>query len=87
VHSYHPDFLKNGWEVIIAGDGLSLELLKKEFPNLTFLTLPGYDVRYYFKNMYFNILFQFPKILIAALKENFAVREIVQYTPNRPLDI
>jgi uncharacterized protein (TIGR00661 family) len=71
-------FLKNGWEVIIAGDGLSLELLKKEFPNLTFFTLPGYDVRYYFKNMYFNILFQFPKILIAALKENFAVREIVR---------
>ncbi len=71
-------FLQKGWEVIIAGDGSSLELLQKEFPDLTFYTLPGYNVRYRFKNMHLNILFQFPKIVIAALKENFAVREIIR---------
>ncbi|KAA3640716.1 MAG: glycosyltransferase [Bacteroidetes bacterium] len=72
------DYLQKGWEVNIAGDGDSLELLKKEFPTLTYFPLPGYDINYRFNNMYFNILFQMPKIVIAALKENFAVREIVR---------
>ncbi len=71
-------FNQKGWEVIIAGDGESIELLKKEFPSLTFLNLPGYHINYRFNNMYFNILFQIPKIVIAALKENFAIREIVR---------
>ena len=71
-------YLDKEWNVLIAGDGVSLELLKSEFPNQKYFTLPGYNIQYWFKNMYLNILFQWPKILIAALKENFAVREIIK---------
>ena len=49
------ELLKNKVDVIIAGNGRSLELLKKEFPNLKFLNLHAYDIRYFSKNMYFNI--------------------------------
>ena len=40
------EFLKQGAEVFIASDGRSLELLKKEFPKLTFFELKGYDIQY-----------------------------------------
>lgn len=70
--------LKNKADITIAGNGRSLELLKKEFPKLTFLNLPAYDIRYFSKNMYFNISFQWPKILIAAFKEHSKVKEFVK---------
>ena len=38
-------------QVIIASDGESLELLKKEFPQLTFESCPGYNIRYKYENI------------------------------------
>lgn len=35
-----------GYKVLIATDGLQEKLLKKEFPSLDFLKLPGYQIRY-----------------------------------------
>ena len=36
--------ITNGYEPVIASDGVALTLLKKEFPNLKHLELPAYNV-------------------------------------------
>jgi len=38
--------LQNGFVPILASDGSALELLKKEFPQLTALELPSYNIEY-----------------------------------------
>ena len=38
--------LDNGYEPIIATDGVSLELLKNEFPKLIYFQLPSYNIQY-----------------------------------------
>jgi hypothetical protein len=38
--------LELGWDVTIAGEGPSLSILIKEFPNLPTLTLEGYRINY-----------------------------------------
>ena len=37
---------ENGFEPIIASDGVALALLKKEFPNLLNIELPAYNIQY-----------------------------------------
>jgi uncharacterized protein (TIGR00661 family) len=39
-------FLEKGANVIIAAGGRPLAFLKKEFPDLTFIDFPGYNIRY-----------------------------------------
>ena len=39
-------FLRKGFQVSIAGEGNSLLILKKEFPELSFYPLEGIQVRY-----------------------------------------
>jgi UDP:flavonoid glycosyltransferase YjiC (YdhE family) len=38
--------IENGFEPIIASDGVALELLKKEFPALVYFELPSYNIQY-----------------------------------------
>lgn len=38
--------LERGHQVSIASDGDSLDLLKKEFPDITFFNLPSYNIQY-----------------------------------------
>jgi uncharacterized protein (TIGR00661 family) len=40
------ELLGQGCEVLLAGEGAQQELLKKEFPGLIFLELPGYRIKY-----------------------------------------
>ena len=37
---------ENGFNPIIASDGVALALLKKEFPHLITLELPSYNIKY-----------------------------------------
>ena len=37
---------KNGFTPILASDGIALQLLQKEFPNLQSLELPSYEIEY-----------------------------------------
>lgn len=69
---------KQGAEVIIASDGRSLDLLKKEFPHLKFIRLKGYRI-FYYKNlsMPFTILLQFPKIIRAVRSEHRELKKII----------
>ena len=60
---------KNGFNPIIASDGASLLLLKKEFPHLTALELPSYCIKYS-KNPFF---FKW-KLILNSLKIGNAIR-------------
>ena len=65
--------LENGFEPIIASDGVALELLKKEFPKLISFELPSYNIKYAEKGKNFKwkmiywILKFLPESLVAKL--------------------
>ncbi len=63
--------LKLHCNVVIATDGKQHNLLKTEFPQLRFVHLPGYNIRYSNKKRFFNlkIIFQLPKLINAIRKE------------------
>jgi UDP:flavonoid glycosyltransferase YjiC (YdhE family) len=65
-------------EVIIAGDGSSLELLKEEFPAFTFFSLPGYNPKYPSGNlMAMKMFLQLPHFLSVIKREHEIVERIV----------
>lgn len=66
-----------GAEVLIASDGIALDLLKKEFPKNTFFEIPGYNIDYKGKNFGWSMLRQSAKILAAIAKEHSAIKKIV----------
>lgn len=66
-----------GKSVAIASDGMSLELLKREFPALPFYDLPSYNITYGVSNTRFRLLAQGPKIAISAYKESKVTQTIV----------
>lgn len=71
---------ENNLKPVIASDGDSLVFLCKEFPELEFLELPSYSIKYA-KNGFFlkwKLLFSFFSIKAAAKKE----QQIVQKTLN-----
>ncbi len=72
------NLLLNGFEVILASDGRSLQLLKKEFPDLQTVELPTYNISYSTNNMIFNIAYQIPKIIFAVWRESRVVKKIVK---------
>ena len=63
--------LQEKQEVIIAGSGRSFLLLQQEFPDLEFVDLPGYDIRYSKNAMALQMYFSIPKILSARLRMAF----------------
>lgn len=71
--------LENKAEVIIAADGRPGELLKREFPGLEHVALPGYNIRYPAKgSMALKMLTSAPRILAGAKKEHQLLEEIVR---------
>jgi len=61
--------LEQGATVILASDGHSLELLRYEYPELTVLETPAYDITYASANMVWNITPQITTILRTIGKE------------------
>ena len=85
--------IEQGCEVIIAADGPVKNLLQKEFAQVEFLPLRGYDIAYSRKKSWFGIkiLSQFPKIFLRIRAENKWLKKAVgQYkidaviSDNRP---
>lgn len=72
------ELINQGVEVIVASDGTALTLLKKEFPQLTFVKLPAYNVTYQTSNMIWNMATQIPKIVFAMVREFFALQQIIK---------
>ncbi len=65
--------LEQGNEIILAGEGPIVALLKKEFPTLMTLSLRGYGIGYT-KNhqfFFFSMLMQVPKIIRAIVHEHY----------------
>ena len=69
-----------GAEVLIAGEGATGALLKKEFPHLHFLPLMGYRMRYS-RNRYFlpiQVLWQTPKIMFTIFRETRWLKRMIR---------
>ena len=79
------DHLKNsGHKISIASDGIALEFLRKEFPNLAFYKLPAYDIKYKYHFMPLNIIEKTPQLVKSIIKEKKAVDKITQ---NNQIDL
>ncbi len=69
---------KRGAEVILAGDGSSLQLLTKEFPELRYYELPPWNITYPSSgNFTWHLLKQAGKVWGAIKREQLAVEQIV----------
>lgn len=65
-------------KVIIASDGLSLQLLKQEFTDVLFIELPAYNIKYpKFGQMFFALLWQTPRLLKTIKASNQLVQKLV----------
>ncbi len=73
------ELIRQGAEVWIAGEGRQVDLLKKEFPQLGYLPLVGYNIRYSRTRwgLFFSILRQVPAILKTIRKEHQWLKEMV----------
>jgi uncharacterized protein (TIGR00661 family) len=70
--------LQKGCEVIIAASGESGELLKKEFPQLKYIPLKGYDIKY--SNhlpSWLAVGKQIPKIILKIWQEHRWLKKII----------
>lgn len=64
-----------GYKVTMASDGRAQHLLRREFPHLNFINLPGYKVKYPFKSMFVNLMIQWPRVVLATIREYFVIRK------------
>ena len=65
-------------DLILASSGSALELLKREFPNCTFIKLPAYNIRYYSFGMVGSMLLQGPKIISTIIQEYWQLQKIIR---------
>ncbi|MDQ6755928.1 MAG: glycosyltransferase [Bacteroidota bacterium] len=74
------ELLHQNCEVFIAAEGATYFLLKEEFPQLTFLPLIGYRVKYSRRKCFLplKILMQFPKIIFTIYKEHQWLNRIIK---------
>ncbi len=69
---------KLGVEVVIGADGEALELLRKEFPDLHWIRIPGHMVRYHEKgNLTAKLLLQLPQLMMAVKAEHSLLKKII----------
>lgn len=62
---------------------MALDLLRREFPELEFSTLPGYNINYNRKSMVLNMAIQGPKLFKAIRNEKRVLAAIVDiHNPN-----
>ncbi|NNF73999.1 MAG: glycosyltransferase [Flavobacteriaceae bacterium] len=71
--------IENGFEPILASDGVALLFLKKEFPDLMAIELPSYGISYAKSGKYlkFKLIRESPRIFNAIRREKIQVRAIV----------
>lgn len=72
--------IENGFEPIIASDGVALEILKKEFPSLIFLELPSYQIEYAKNSAFFKwkLIINSPKMVEAIMNEKEIVKKWIK---------
>lgn len=74
------ELLRQNCQVILAASGRGQTLLQQEFPGLTFLHLPGYEIKYAATDwgLPFKIVAQIPKLLSAIKKEHAWLEKVVR---------
>ena len=72
--------LTEGFEPIIASDGIALQILQKEYPSLLFLELPSYQIEYPAKGASFKwkMIKNSPKMFEAIYHERQLVKKWVK---------
>ena len=72
--------IERGFQPQLASDGMALELLRKEFPELPFHELPSYQISYSKKKKGFKykLLFNSPKIIKAIKEEQKFIKELLE---------
>ena len=73
------ELLALGCDVWLAGEGAQEQLLKAEFPKLSFLELPGYRIRYAktAQGLIWKMIQQGPKMRRAILYEHQWLKKMV----------
>jgi uncharacterized protein (TIGR00661 family) len=71
---------KKGFNPIIASDGIALDLLIKEFPHLTSLQLPSYNILYSKKsaNLKWKLLKNSPRIVKTIVSEKKLIKQWIK---------
>lgn len=72
--------LNQNCEVYVAAEGQCRLLLEKEYKNIVFLDVPGYQIHYSRKKagMTLKLLTQVPKIIYSIYRENSQLKKIVR---------
>lgn len=72
--------IEQGFEPVIASDGVALSLLKKEFSELDSIELPSYNITYPKKGKFFklNLIKGTPKMLKAIKTEKKVLKSIIE---------
>ncbi len=70
------ELIEQGADVFIGSDGAALKLLREEFPHLTHLELPAYNIHYKTSNMFFNMATQLPGIWGAIRQEHSVLSDL-----------
>jgi uncharacterized protein (TIGR00661 family) len=72
----------HGCKVSIAGNGASFQLLKQEFPDLTFYELSSYKISYPSHGFFFfHLFFRMPHIISAIRNEQKEIKNLVRKYP------
>ncbi|MFN3640860.1 MAG: glycosyltransferase, partial [Flavobacterium sp.] len=74
------ELIRHNFEPIIASDGVALQLLQKEFPQLTFLELPSYQIEYAKNGAFFKwkLIKNSPKMMEAIVNERKLTKKWVK---------
>ncbi len=72
--------LEHNFTPIIASDGAAFNLLQKEFPDLEFMELLSYNIKYAKKGTYFKLklILNSPKWLAAVKREQSVIKKLVK---------
>ncbi len=71
--------IDKGAVVVLAGSGMSGQLLQSEFPDLKYYAVPGMTVRYSESGLTIGaMILQFPSMMLSVLKEHKAVARIIK---------
>ncbi len=73
------NYIKQGYEVIIAADKAPMLFLKQHFPNLKYVVMQGVSITYS-KQLPFKLkmLLSLPKILYGIAKEHWELKKIIE---------
>ena len=72
-------YIEQGDNVIIAGSGMSLNLLQKQFPHLQSIEIPSFKMKYSAGNsQVWAVAKAFPRLIYYSIKEHKALKRIVK---------